>query len=163
MSNIEVKYESWKNGDPPPRDGWSFSNNTNDKGLIVDPISFEPYSSRMSTILIGNTIYSSKTLRQLFESNEAYTGLPGTCDIDEFVVSYRELKDPMTNNFFTDENLKEIYSKIFANTKKMQMEFTNNSKRRSSLARGKRKPTKKRRHTKRRIPRKRRRPTKRRR
>tara|TARA_B100000902_G_scaffold338407_1_gene339971 strand:- start:818 stop:1336 length:519 start_codon:yes stop_codon:yes gene_type:complete len=172
MSNIEVKYESWKNGDPRPPDGWPFSNNTNGKGLIVDPVSLEPFidnTSRMSTILIGYTIYSSITLRRLFESNKAYDGLPGvSCDSDEFVQTFRNIQNPMTNNSFTPENLKEIFSKIFANTKNMGQDFMqheNTRTRRSSLARGKRKkrkPTKKRTHTKRRIPRKRRRPTKRR-
>ena len=175
--SIEDEYEYWKNGNLRPPNGWSFSNATNQGGLLLDPISLEPFTnhtSRTSSFLIGNTIYSSSTLKQLIENNEYYNALPAVADEEEFGITFKErFQNPTTRQNISNDDLKEIFSRIFANTsniEKAQTFLQKASTRSNTMSRGgkrkkptkKRIPTKKRRPTKSRKSTKRRRPTKRR-
>lgn len=155
----KLLFNMWKDGYQSYKGVWPFSNNPLN-GYIIDPISLEPLhgDNKMSSFLIGNTIYSGNSLKKIFQDFPEYDNLPGECDVEEFINQFSgKIQDPMTREFINDEDLTEIFkiftgmkygTQTFLHTPNTRMKCKGGTKRRRSTK--KRTPTKKRKLTKRR-------------
>ena len=147
MSTIDDNYNKWKEGEE--YDSSIFQNNKDEQGHIIDPISLDPISSfddKLGSILIDNIIFKSSTLRRYFEISEYFQELPGVADDLEFIITFWDIngegiKNPLTRQAFTWDQLQLIYNNIFEGTISNNQEFSNVS-RRSTRGHGRKKSKK---------------------
>ena len=146
--SIISNYNKWKEGEI--YDSSNFQNNKDEQGHIIDPISLDPISSfddKLGSILIDNIIFKSSTLRRYFENSEYFQELPEPADDLEFIITFwgingEGIKNPLTRQAFTWDQLQLIYNNIFKGTISNNQEFSSNVFRRSTRGHGRKKSKK---------------------
>ena len=140
---MEEIYEDWKNGSITATIANARLSAIDDKGLVFanpivggyfqDPVNLDiirTHDDKVSTLLLGNAILTSKTIVEMIKNVEitdpyrlppnnmieVLRGLPVQPDKGEFVNTYRShLRNPMTNKEFTDGELEMIYDHTLGN------------------------------------------------
>jgi hypothetical protein len=134
---MEGIYKSWKDGNITATIANARLSAIDDKGLVFvnpivggyfqDPVNLDiirTHDDKVSTLLLGNAILTSKTIVEMIKNVEitdpyrlppnnmieVQGRLPAEPDKGEFVNTYRShLRNPMTNKEFTDGELEMIY------------------------------------------------------